>query len=218
MEPIKGNNLNRSCGEIISSNCVAWAGGAVDGVCGPNPTLTQVVQSAISSSSGCCEGNFSAGHQSCYTGSWVNFSSFIPTSGIGGGLTWGIGAYGGAFPTGSGAENVPEYRWTKDGDLKVRGSFSFTVTPAPPVTNSFIVVPLVTIPATCFPTNATLSQTAIVSTDSFVLGNSINTVTRGFLTINPLTGVLYFNFSFAQILPSAFSVQVFLGGTTFNLA
>lgn len=218
MEPVKGNSLNRSCGDVISSNCVTVPI-SIAGVCGPNPTLTQVLTAISDSSSSCCEGSFPSGHASCYTGSWVDFSTTIPTFGSsGGGWNWSISAYGSPFPTSTGTENNPSYKWTRDGDLKVRGSFRFDIISTGAITDSFLKVPLVTLPTTCFPTNGNYSQTGIVTTDAFVSGNGVDLVTRGFLTIEPSSGTLYFNFSFASVTPPTTYVIVHLGCTTFNLA
>lgn len=214
--PINDSSRCKTCGEIISSDCVAWAGSGINGVTickGANLTdvITNVGTAAI---------NITA---SCYTGNWIDFSASIPISGNNsGGVNWTIGSFGTPFGgSGSitGTENNPEYKWTKEGDLKIRGSFFFGVNPVPPITNVFIQIPLFTIPIGCFnANNGAKSQTSLVSTDSFASGNAIIIGTRGHLTINPLTGVLYFNFSYAQPTPSSFSVQVFLGAVTFNLS
>lgn len=214
MEPVKGNSLNRSCGEIISSNCVTWAGPAVPGVCGGNVSLTQVVQQTVLAT---------APATSCYTGNWVDFTTSIPASGSnGGGVSWSIGSFGVPFGGSggiTGIQNVPQYKWSKEGNLEVRGSFALNITPTFPVTNVFLQIPLVTIAGSCF-SNITgaLSQTHLVAVDAFGTPNTINTVSRGHLTINPLTGVLFFDFSYAQSQLSPFGVQIFMGGTTFNLS
>lgn len=212
MLPVKSNLTDKACGEPIGSNCVIWTGGPITGTCGIT-TLTDVI-TAINQN--CCGATNSS---PCYTGNWIDFSSSIPAAGVGGGFTWTLGSFGSTFTTLTGAENTPQYKWTTNGDLKVRGSMFFSVTAGPgAITNTFLSVPLTTIPVGCFPTNATASQTAIVATDAFVTGQAINIVTRGFLTINPSTGVLYFNFSFATVIPTSFAVGIYMGGTTFNLA
>lgn len=218
MVPTNSNIKSKKCGQTISSNCVVYDGPAIEGLC-KGASLTEAIYQTVQNSSGCCAGDFPTGHQSCYTGDWVDFSSSIPSSGVGGGFTWTLGSFGSAFPTLTGAENTPQYKWTTNGDLKVRGSMTLTITTGPgAITNTFLSIPLATIPVGCFPTNATASQTALVAIDAFVTGQAINIVTRGFLTINPTTGVLYFNFSFATVIPTSFSVGIYMGGTTFNLA
>lgn len=212
MEPIIGNSLLNTCPDPISSNCVTWAGDPVNGLC-QGASLTQVIQQTVSST---------APLTTCYTGSWVDFTSSVPLSGSNGsGVGWTIGSFGTPFGGSggiSGAENVPQYKWSRDGNLEVRGSFFFNVTPVAPVTNVFVQIPMATIATSCFGSvGGALSQTHLVATDAFTSGNGINTVSRGHLTINPITGILYFNFSYAQQTTGSFSVQVFMGGTTFNL-
>lgn len=211
MEPIKGNSLNKSCGEIISSNCVTWAGGAVDGVCGPNPSLTQVVQSAINNSSACCEGSFPSGHQSCYTGQWVDFSSSIPTVGSGSGYAYTITSYGGGIGL-----NNPQYKWTRDGDLKIRGGFVLNITPSS-IQVSFSV-PLITFATTCFPTGFTGAQFAITTTHPFATNGQIITGVMSCGLLLSSAGVLSIEGGFINTTLVAESSIIGLGGTTFNLA
>jgi hypothetical protein len=211
MLPVKSNLTDKACGEPIGSNCVIWTGAPISGTCGIS-TLTDVI-TAINQN--CCG---STTKSPCYTGNWIDFSSSIPGSGVGGGFTWTLGSFGLTFPTLTGAENTPQYKWTSDGDLKVRGSMFFNVNVSGAITDTFLKIPLCTISTDCFPANANRAQTAIIGTDAFVVGNQINIVTRAFLTIVPSTGILYLNFSFATVTPSSFGVGMYLGGTTFNLA
>jgi hypothetical protein len=216
-DPIRSSSISNSCGEIISSNCVVWAGPYIEGVC-KGSSITDVIYGLSSQPNDCCQGTFGPGNDTCYTGNWVDFTSTIPIAGTTtGGFNWGISTFGGGFPTGTGAENNPQYKWTRDGDLKVRGSFALTIDPYGAITNTFLKIPLVTVSPKCFPLQGNLTQTAIVATDAFIVGNQINIVTRGFLTIEPSTGILYFNFSFAPVIATTFTVQIFMGSTTFNL-
>lgn len=232
MVPVHSNVLSSKCPNPMSSNCVIWDGPAIDGVCAgasitdvitvisnsinpPSPTPTPIPPSPVSP---CCAGEWETGSASCYTGDWVDFSGTIPTAGTSpGGFNWSLTNFGVPFPTMTSAENVPEYKWTGDGDLKVRGSLKLSIVPAGPLTDSFLRIPLTTIPTTCFPLHGRRTQTAIVSTDSFVNGNQVNLVTRGFLTIEPTTGILYFNYSFATVNFLSFNVTVHFGSTQFNL-
>lgn len=210
MDPVKGNSLNKSCGDVVSSNCVIWAGGAVSGVCGPNPSLTQVVQSAIDKSGDCCKGSFPAGNQSCYTGTWVDFSSSIPLSGAGTGYTYSLVA---SIPP----YNTPSYKWTQQGDLKIRGAVQLTISPS--VTRSGFSIPLVTLPSTCFPTGYSGAHFAITAVD--VVGTSINAVTAvesmG-LYLNYPTPTLSIEGGFINTLLVPMTLTVAFGSTTFNLA
>jgi hypothetical protein len=222
LDPVIGNSLSNTCGDLISSNCITWAGGAVNGLCG-GATLTQVVQQAVNNSntavanSGCCEGSFPAGGASCYTGDWVDFFSSIPSTGSSGGASWTIVTPGAGFGSGTGVENNPQYKWTTQGDLKIRGSFIIQIGPiaAPSV---FMKIPLVTIPTTCFPTGWTATQSAIIGADGYAGNNTVNIFMRSFLTLDFPSGILYFNSSFIDPALFTFNIGVYMGGTTFNLA
>lgn len=210
--PVNSNLLNKKCGEVISSNCVAYAGPSIPGLC-KGATMTEAIYQISENSSGCCEGNFPTGHQSCYTGNWVSFT--IPASGTGGGYTWSTGSLGLPFGAGS-AQNTPQYRWTKDGDLKIRGSFAITV--SAPGSGFLPVIPLTTLPTTCFPTNGVLAQSAIIGTDALGSGNGATVISRTFLTIEPSTGILYLDMSQFALGAQTYTIGIYMGGTTFNLA
>lgn len=211
-DPIKSNLLSNTCGNPTSSNCVIWAGPNLPGLslC-KGATLTDVIYSL---NNNCCGGDASP----CYSGQWVNL---VPPakSGTVTGVSWLIHSEGIQFPTGTGAENVPQYKITKDGNVQIRGSFMFDITPVSTITNTFYKIKLGNIgtPTTCLNSKWNASQTSIVSTDAFVGPNQINVVTRGFVTLEYPTGDIYFNFSFAYIVPTSFSVGVYMGSTTFNI-
>ena len=61
-DPIRSNVLSNTCGEVTSSNCVAWAGPDLPGLglC-RGASMTDVIYSL---NSNCCNQNLS----SCYTG------------------------------------------------------------------------------------------------------------------------------------------------------
>lgn len=211
-DPIRSNVLSNTCGTPMSSNCVAWAGPDLPGLglC-RGASMTDVIYSL---NSNCCNQNLS----SCYTGEWVNLVP--PTlSGTVTGVSWLIHDFGIQFPTGTGAENVPQYKIDKDGNVKIRGSFMFDITPVSTITNTFYKIKIGNIPTAskCLGTKWNASQTSIVSTDCFVGANQLNIVTRGFVTLEYPTGDLYLNFSFAYIVANSFSVGIYLGSTTFNI-
>lgn len=210
MDPIIGNSLSNTCPETISSNCIAWAGGNVNGLC-QGASLTQVLQQVITATTPVT---------SCYTGNWVDFSSSIPLAGSGTGFTWTIGSFGVPFGVTSasltGPENSPQYKWTRDGNLSVRGSFLFTITPT--VASGFIQIQLATIAAFCFPTGFNASQSAIIGIDAYTCGNSVGSIGRAFLTIDFPTKALYLNASYLDLCLGALTIGIFMGSTTFNLA
>ena len=218
-DPIKSNLLSNTCGDPTSSNCVIWAGPNLPGLslC-KGATLTDVIYSL---SNNCCGGNVSP----CYSGQWIDL---IPPSfsGTATGITWTISALGSAFATGTGLENVPQYKIDKDGNVKVRGSFYVNFTATGSVTNTFYKIKIGNISAgsntalACLGTKWNASQTSIVSTDAFQTPNQINIVTRGFVTLEYPTGDIYFNFSFAFITPPTapgIDIGVYMGSTTFNI-
>jgi len=59
--PIKDSSRCTSCGEVISSNCVSWTGGGVDGiqVC-DGATVTDIIQSLATAEKTCCDANSAA--------------------------------------------------------------------------------------------------------------------------------------------------------------
>jgi hypothetical protein len=211
MEPVSSNNQSKTCPDILSSSCITWSGNPIPGTCGVT-NITQVI-SAINASvqevADCCKGTFPLGHQSCYTGSWVNFSSGIVASGSSPTCSWtvntGITAYGPA-----------QYKWTKEGDLKIRGGFRLIVTPTYSVGSA--TVPMGTLSTTCFPTGATDSQFNITAVDPLSSSPNSSVILSGGVGINVLTGALFFGFSFSNILLTTMTCDISLGGTTFNLA
>lgn len=215
-DPIKSNSLSNTCGDPTSSNCVIWAGPNLPGLslC-KGATLTDVIYSL---NSNCCNQDLSP----CYSGQWINL---VPPSltGSSTGISWTISSPGGQFPTGTGPENVPQYKIDKDGNVKVRGSFYVTFTPVSTITNTFYKIKIGNISAgsnnasACLGTNWNASQTTIVATDAFATPNQINIVTRGFITLEYPTGDIYLNFSFAYVTSTSFSVGIYMGSTTFNI-
>jgi len=228
-DPISTNLMSNTCGEVISSNCVAWAGPAVPGIC-KGASLTDVlvqVSNTASSAGGCCEGTFPTGNVSGYTGKWVDFSSLIPSSGgIPGQYAWTISNFGVNFSytagVGTGPENTPSYMWTPQGDLKVRGSFLFAINPL--IEQGGIVpIPLVSLPIVNFPSGFTASQTKFITTSAscgypLQIKPYVQQATRAFLTLDYPSGILYLNYSFVDPPMSNITEGIFMGGTTFNLA
>lgn len=207
MEPIKGNSLNKSCGDVISSNCVTWAGPAVPGVCGPSPSLTEVVMSVKNSLDSCC-----SAQTSCYTGNWVPLSFSTTGSGTSGGapFTYTITDIGFA-----GTYDVPQYRWTKEGDLSMRGAFRVNLTCL--VQRNFVDIPLGSIDRACLPANFSKDQSILVSMDEGVVGNGISVI-HAELILEHSTGNITLELSFATVTPVVFNFDIDLGGTRFNLA
>lgn len=207
MEPVRSNLTSKTCIDPISSNCIDWAGPRIAGTCG-KATLTDVV-TQIAENSNCCEGSFPAGHVSCYTGSWVNFASSILASGTNTSCSWTVNTAISNF-------GPPQYKWEKNGDLKVRGGFRITVTP---ITNVGAgSVQLVSLSTTCFPTAGVSPQFNITAVDPLTSTLNSAVVLAGGIAIEPVTGLLAFGFSFTDAPLAVIISDISLGGTTFNLA
>jgi hypothetical protein len=202
MEPVSSNSQAKTCGETMNSGCVIWSGPDIPNIsiC-KGASITDVIYGL---STNCC-----ASSSTCYSGNWIDFSSSIPTSGTGlGGLTWTIGTFGigGMYP--------PQYKWTKDGDLLVRGSLVFTHTPSA-TGDQFINIPLTTISSSCI-SNVTKNQYVIVdvhvSTIQKLIANHI--VCRLILRTS---GVLELELELNSPIPSGNTYGITLGGTKFNI-
>lgn len=206
--PVNSNLISKKCGEVISSNCISYDGPPIDGLC-KGASLTEAIYTTAQNSS-CCEGNFPVGHQSCYTGSWVNFTPSV-LAGSGSGYSYTISNLGVI------GLNVPQYRWTRDGDLKLRGGFELTIVPS--IVQATISIPLTTFISTCFPTGYTGSQFTITTVDPFdTNGQVVNgTLSLGALLTYP-TGALSLEGAFINTRLVTKTFIISLGGITFNLA
>lgn len=210
LKPISSNNKSNSCGDMIGSNCVSWDGGTVAGVCSP-ANLTDVINQ-LNQNNGCCSGNFAAGNMSAYIGKWIDISGGIPISGTGVGSTYAVTGFGAA------GSNNPGYMWTTDGDLKVRGAISFTITPT--VNGGSITIPLVALFPINFPVNWTGSQTILTSVDfDATIGIvQMNLAGQAYLRLNYPTGVLFLDYFYIDINLAPITVTVDFGGSRFNIA
>lgn len=207
MDPVRSNLNNKTCIDPISSNCIDWAGPRIAGICG-KATLTDVV-TQIAENSSCCEGTFPAGHVSCHTGSWVTFSSSILATGASTTCSWVIDTTITNF-------GPAQYKWEKNGDLKVRGGFRMTITPVVHIGTGS--VQLASLSTSCFPTAAVSPQFSITAVDPLTSTMNSAVVLAGGISINPLTGILSFGFSFTDAPLAVIVSDISLGGTTFNLA
>jgi hypothetical protein len=202
MLPVKSNLTDKACGEPVGSNCVIWTGAPISGTCGIS-TLTDVI-TAINQN--CCGATSSS---PCYTGNWIDFSTSIPNTGAGTGYTFSIGTFG------VGNTGNPSYKWTKEGNVALRGGFvlNFNTT----VSKLYVDIPLTTISGTCFPTNWEKNQGIVTFVDFFPQGNTVVS-TRAVVYIDHPSGIIYLNFTFANILLSPMRCEIDLGGVLFNLA
>jgi len=191
LNPVVTNTASQTCPETISSNCITYAGTLPDGLCGP-ASVTQVItnlQTQVSSAAACCQGTFPPGNVSAYTGLWVPFTSSIPTSG-----SWAHGVYT-TSNFGAGGMYAPQYRWTQDGDLLVRGTFQIDITSVTAVHNGFIV-PLVTLNPINFPTGWTASQNILTTVFSNAVQSNIDVSGYCLLVLDYPSGILSLNTQF----------------------
>ena len=205
--PIKTSSAQNTCPELTSSNCVTYAGPAIPciSIC-KGASITDVIVALAK-----CGTN-----AVCYTGMWVPFYSSIPTSGTGTGCTYVISLFGTPFVTGTGAENFPEYNWTKDGDLRIRGSLHIALG-VTAYTGSF-KIPLVSLSTSCFPINWTASQSAIIGADLFTINKTPDSSITTFLTLDYPSGILYLNGTYISGYLEPMEANLFFGSTTFNIS
>lgn len=214
MEPVRSNITSKSCAEGIGSNCVEWAGGPLCSadLCKGNTTLTDVITAMDNK---ICGTNQTS---PCYTGNWIDFTTSIQVTGTGGGASWNINNFG-AGENGQ-IENRPMYKWAKDGDLSLRGCFHLTYSPT--TSPGQFVIPLVTIPPTCFPANWNASQTTFVTAVcyTYTANKALDVFFKGAVQVIYPTGQLVLIGSFTSpVLGGSFNEYVIsFGGLQFNLA
>jgi hypothetical protein len=203
MLPVKSNLTDKACGEPIGSNCVIWTGAPISGTCGIS-TLTDVI-TAINQN--CCGATSSS---PCYTGNWVDFSSSIPGSGAGPTYAYNITSFG------IGASGNPSYKWTKEGNLALRGSFKLNVNTT--VVKEYIDIVLGTVNKTlCAPANWNNNQGVVTFVDFFPQNNSVIS-TRAVVYLKYSTGEIVLNFTYGNIPLLPMTCEIDLGGVLFNLA
>lgn len=202
MDPISSNIQSKACDNPIGSNCVIWTGPAINGLC-KGGSITDVLTSVSQKVDSCCEpGDFPLGHRSCYTGTWIDFRASIPPTGSSAACTWTVDTSTTSF-------GLAQYKWTKEGDIKVRGGFRLTVTPTTyKGTGGFSMVPL---SSTCFPTGFTASQFAITAVDPLSSGPNVPVILSGGVALDFATGALTFGFSFSDISLTPIVADISLG-------
>ncbi len=201
--PVKSNLTSRACPEAIGSNCVEWSGGQLcsANLCKGNITLTDVITAMDNA---ICGTNSSV---SCYTGNWVDFSGSIPLSGSGLGYSYIISGFG------FGGIGNPSYKWTKDGDLSLRGGFNIDIVVTVP--KLYIDVPMITIPVTCPPSSWVATQNILCGVDMF----PEPPVQMAFnATLDYPTGRLHGLYQYSNIAMVPMGINIDLGGSRFNLA
>ena len=99
MEPVYSKQQSKKCGDSISSNCVAYDGCNIPGLCKPASVTDAIcaiqsyVQEQIDVQNGFINQQTSGLAQPCYTGNWVPITT-IPPSGSSGPLSWTLSNFG----------------------------------------------------------------------------------------------------------------------------
>lgn len=200
MKVVNSNSIDKTCDNPISSNCVTWGGNQVAGICA-GASITQVVERAITLSSGItCP---------CYTGNWVDFTTDIPLSGLGVGYTFTITNFG------ANGVNRPGYKWTKEGDLSIRGGFDIIINVTSP--KLYIIIPLTLIPPACFPIGFTANQIITTGVDAFPNQSGVNIVNISDVSITYPTGQLSLEYQYSDATLAPMTMNIDFGGTRFNL-
>lgn len=191
MDPVVTNSVSNTCGETISSNCVIVNDGSV---CGPQ-SLTQVltgITSSVNNNAKCCGGTFPPGSVSAYTGNWVDFSAGIPLAGTFVGGIWAVTNIGGS------GLYTPQYRWTQDGDLLVRGTLEVDILTTIP--QSGFLISLVALLPINFPSNWTASQSILTTVFNNAAGSqTLDQTGSCLLQLDYPTGLLSLNVQFIDL-------------------
>lgn len=213
MEPIKSNSLNRSCGEVISSNCVSWAGPAVNGVCA-GASITQVIQKALA----CCNPITPVIPSSpCASQGWVDFSSDITTS------TDRVGA----IATVTGFKNFqgipgyapivntnPMYRFSNDGNLQLRGVINVEYNVS--LDEGYVFLDLTTIATSCLPVTFTDAQVVLTEVE-YRSANKVGQFMKAYAILYPNGTLRLLLQHVFGVIPYGYVWSISLGGVTFNL-
>jgi len=206
MKPVTSNTMDKTCDNPMSSNCVTYAGPPIPGIniC-KGASITEVLYQTANAFVGCCGGDFPTGHQSCYSGDWVDISSSIPTSGTTGGVNYTLTA------------NV-QYKWEKNGDLLMRGGIDLFYTPTVYTISSFDI-PMTSIFVTCMPVGWVARQAIMVQANANTTDNQrIDIFTTSVVVLDYPTPTLSLNVNYVNILHVRVGVGISLDGVRFNLA
>ena len=159
MEPVKSNVKSKRTGNPIGTDDVIFQGGLPCLNFCEDTSLTDVLVAL--GSQFCNQYGAYAPGMGCVTGNWVDISGAMTQSGTGYSYSWYIANMGGGVYNDITAGN-PSYKWTVSGDLQFKGSFSLEFV-AGALTGTF-VIPLITLPANCFPLGFNCSQAKFLTT------------------------------------------------------
>lgn len=212
--PINDSSRCKACGQVISSDCVAWAGPAIEGVTickGAN--ITDVIVAI--GKCGC--GGAANPVNPCAAAGWTDFSADIPTFGTGSGASYGALGFQNFFGESTFPNIVndfPQYRVTNDGNIKLRGVLNFELNVSAPI--GYVIINMTNIPTTCFATPMANSQVVLTEVDWRQV-QKIGNFMKAYAVLNPGGGLqLLITFDYAQV-PYAYRYAVSLGGVEFNI-
>lgn len=201
MTPVSSNAIDKNCSNPIGSDCVTMSVD-IPGTC-KGASLSQAMTVITKNIDNCCGGSFPLGHQSCYTGNWVDITSSIPPSGLASGL----------MPYSLTGVSV-QYKWESNGDLVFRGGFQ-NITFTPNYNNEQVGITLATIPITCLPTNAT-SKWVTLGGQGIIINDQLNVI-NFYLQFDMSTGSIILAILYVgRVSGSAVSLGV--SGVTYGLS
>jgi hypothetical protein len=221
MEPVTTNITSKSCPDPIGSNCVILSTQLPGLNLCAGASITDVLNSLVTLV------NSSNTTGPCAAAGWKDFSAGIPTSGAGANCTWSLFGLQNFF-TDSGAFlgvtcDNPMYKFTNEGDLKLRGCFDINFNTIYPGVGSGsvgdVLINLCTVSTSCLPTTFTKAQVRLI--DSIAIPNpgqqNSYLYLRFYAIINP-GGLLQVLINYDGP-PSniSYNYPITLGAITFNL-
>lgn len=211
--PIADSSRCTSCGEIISSDCVGWAGGVIPGItiC-KGASITDVI-TAIGN--GCCGGGGSPVN-SCAAAGWTDLVPTIVRSGSSPSASYTVLGYQ-TFDGPSGFPAItndnPMFRLSNDGDVKMRGVIRIEYNTGSNL--GYVLIDLGTVPASCLPTSF-LGQVVLTEVD-FQQPNKSAQFMKAYAVLNP-NGLLQILVTHDySVVPYGFVYRISLGGVVFNI-
>jgi len=209
-EPINSSSNCNTCPDVMSSNCVSWAGGTIPGM---NLCAGANVTDVILGLAKCCANNTAP--NPCAANSWVDFSPIVPVGGTGTNCAYKITGFG-SFTGEAGFPPIindnPMYKFTKDGNIKVKGviDINFTATNV----TGFVVIQLATLSSTCLPSSF-LAQTVLTEVDLrrgeiSQFGNFM----KAYVILNASGLQLLITYDFTT--PTTYDYAISLGGVEFS--
>lgn len=219
MNPVYSNE-KKKCASSISSNCVAYDGCNIPGLCKPATVsdaicaIQSYVNEQIAIQNGFINQQTGALNVPCYTGNWVPFTATIPPAGSSGSLNWTLSNFGNSrgFSSVTNTEDVPGYKFNRIGNLMLRGTMEFAF--APFIGTEVVTINLGTVPGTCLPVGMK-DQSVLIAIDSVDDSQRFIIFCQGTIRLTS-AGILQLLVSVRSIGLGPGRYIMGLGGVTFN--